>query len=196
MIIGHIGVALGAKRAWPRLPLILLLGSTFAPDLWREVLAAAGLHWRLTNLYSHALPWSLALALLAGGLAWLVRRDRTAGMVVAGLVASHILLDMISGDKPLWSGNTVGLAVQNFQQLELVIEATLLLVGWKLVWRMYGTGRSARWALPVMLIVFQAGYLLGAISQRPYLTRCLAWPMGPCSDTSWLTMKWDTPPFW
>ena len=196
MIIGHIGVALGAKRVWPRLPLGLLLAATFAPDLWREVLAAFGLHWRLTNLYSHALPWSLVLAVVVGAATWMLRRDRAAGMAAAGLVASHILLDMISGDKPLWEGNTVGLAVQNFQQLELLIEALLLLTGWKLVWRLYGSGRSTRWALPAMLVAFQAAYLLGGMSQRPYQTRCLAYPMGPCTDTSWLTMKWNTTPFW
>ncbi len=196
MIIGHIGVALCAKRAWPRLPIALLLGASFAPDLWREVLAAVGLHWRLTNLYSHALPWSLALALLAGALTWAVRRDRTAGIVVAALVATHVMLDMISGDKPLWAGNTVGLNVEHFQQLELLIESALVLTGWKLVWRVYGSGRSARWALPAMLIAFQAAYLVGTLTQRPYKTRCLAWPMGPCTDTSWLTLKWNTTPFW
>ena len=196
MIIGHIGVTFAAKRAWPRLPLGILLGASYAPDLWRGVLAAAGLHWRLTNLYSHALPWSLVLALVLGAFTWVTRRDRTAGLVVVALVTSHILLDMISGDKPLWEGNAVGLGVQDFQQLELLIESVLVLVGWKLVWPMYGSGRSARWALPTMLIVFQAAYLMGTISQRPYKTRCLAWPMGACTDSSWLTLKWNTPPFW
>src|SRR5438477_460308 len=35
MIIGHIGIAFAARRAWPRVPMVVLLVATFLPDLLR-----------------------------------------------------------------------------------------------------------------------------------------------------------------
>src|ERR1700737_3102082 len=104
MIIGHIGVALAAKWRWPRTPLGALLVASLAPDILRAILAAAGLRWQQTNFYSHALPWILILAVVAGGLAWKALHDRTAGLVVGAVVVSHIVLDLISSDKPLVRG--------------------------------------------------------------------------------------------
>jgi hypothetical protein len=196
MIIGHVGVAFGAKWRWQRLPLGALLVATFAPDILREVFAAAGLPWRLTNFYSHALPWSALLAMAAGALAWKLLHGRTAGFVVFGVVLSHIALDMISGSKPLWSNGPAGLDLGDVEQVELIIEAGLCLVGWYLVRRASTSRFVTHWALPVLLIVFQAVVLLGSISRRPYATRCLASPFGACTDASWLTQRWNTTPFW
>ena len=198
MIIGHIGVAYAAKGRWPRIPLGALLVATFAPDILREVFASAGLGWRQTNLYSHGLPWCLILAVAVGLLAWkaLADRTRTAGAVIAGLVSVHIALDLISGNKDMGPGGPVGLYVESFQQLELVIEGGLVLVGWWLMRRAVAPRWATHWAMPVLLIVLEATYLAGGLSQRPYRTRCLASPMAECTDRSWLTMKWTSRPFW
>lgn len=197
MIIGHIGLAFAAKRRWESISLSVLLLATFAPDILRAPLAAAGMHWRDTNLYTHALPAGLIWAALIGVLAQRTLRDRTATCVVVALVVSHLGLDMISGRKPLWAHGPVGLDVEEFEQLELVIETLLLVAGW---WLLRGTRTTPAWTrrpvVPVVLTVLEVVYLAGTMSQRPYRTRCLAAPIAECTDASLLTTKWNTTPFW
>jgi hypothetical protein len=196
MIIGHIGIAFAAKSRWQRIPLFALLVATFAPDILRELLAAFLLPLRETNLYSHALPWSVALALVAGALAWAALEDRTAVLVVMGVVLSHVVLDMISGSKPLWNNGPEGMDLGRVEQVELLVEATLLLVGWRLLRRVEPRGwMTHRW-LPTLLIAIQTVVHIGSISQRPYATRCLAAPLGPCTGDTWITTRWETTPFW
>jgi len=196
MIIGHVGVAFAAKWRWPRIPLPALLLATFAPDILREVLAAFLLPLAQTNLYSHGLPWSALLAFASGALAWAALRDRTASIVVFGIVLSHVALDMISGNKPLWYGGPRGIDLGHVEQVEFIVEATLLFLGWRLMRRV----EMPRWTrqpwLPAILIAIQGVMLLGSISQRPYATRCLASPLGSCTDDNWITKRWETTPFW
>jgi hypothetical protein len=196
MIIGHIGVAFAAKSRWQRVPLFALLVATFAPDVLRELLAAFLLPLKETNLYSHGLPWSVLLALVAGTLAWAALRDRTAVFVVMGVVLSHVALDMISGSKPLWNNGPEGMDLGRVEQVELLAEATLLLVGWRLLRRVELRGWITHRWLPTLLIAIQAIVLVGSISQRPYATRCLASPLGACTGDTWLTTRWETTPFW
>lgn len=192
MIIGHIGIAFGAQRRWQRIPLAALLVATFAPDILRVVFAAAGFPWRQTNFYSHALPWSAILGVIAGGLAWKWLQNGTAALVVFGVVMSHVALDMISGNKPLWSNGPMGLDLEHVEQAELIVESGLMLAGWYLLHRSERTRWTAHWTVPAFLIAFQMVYLLGSISQRPYATRCFAAPIGACTDASLITKRWNT----
>ena len=195
MIIGHIGVAFAARWRW-RIPLGALLVATFAPDLLREVFAAAGFPWRETNLYSHALPWSAILAAAAGAVAWKALEDRTAGTVIFATVLSHIALDMISGNKPLWRNGPTGRGLERVEQVELILEAGLMLAGWYLLRRTRQPRWAVHWSLPLFLIAFQTADLLGSISRRPYNTRCLASPLGRCTGGSVIARRWNTTPFW
>jgi hypothetical protein len=162
----------------------------------RAPFLAAGFPWQQANFFTHALPWSLLLAVAAAVLAWTMLHDRTAGLVVFALVLSHIALDMISGNKALWRSGPTGIDLGSFEHLELVIEAGLLLAGWALLRRAKQPRWAAHWSVPVVLIVFQTISLLGSVSRRPYATRCLAYPVGPCTDASWITQRWNTTPFW
>ena len=196
MIIGHVGVAFAAKWRWPRISLVALLLATFAPDILRWVLAAFRLPFAQTNLYSHLLPWSLVLALAAGALAWAASRDRTACVVVFGIVLSHVALDMISGKKPLWNNGPEGINLARVEQMELVVESLLLLTGWYLLQRVAVPSWLKHWSVPVLLIAFFVVSLAGSVSQRPYASRCLAAPLAACSEGSWITKWWETTPFW
>ena len=197
MIIGHIGVAYAAKARWPRVPLGALLVATLAPDILREVFASAGLNWRQTNLYSHGFPWFLLLAVAAGLLGWkaLEDRTRTGGYLIAGVILTHVALDLLSGNKDMGPGGPVGLYVESIQQLELVIEGGLVLAGWRLMRRSVAPRWSTHWTMPAALILVQTTYLAGSMSLRPYRTRCLASPVAECTDSSWLTTRWNTRPF-
>ncbi len=197
MIIGHIGVALGARRRWPTIPLAALLGATFAPDLLRVVLEAFMLRPGDGNFYSHALPWSLLLAAGLSAIAWMGSRSRTVALVIAGVVLSHVALDMLSGTKPLWAGGPMGLDVQSFAPAELAVETLIALAGWLLVRRGPDRPRwyAARW-IPAGLVLLDAVYLTGSISQRGYRARCVAYPAMECDDGSWLTQRWNMAPLW
>ncbi|MDB4889735.1 MAG: hypothetical protein JWL61_1590 [Gemmatimonadetes bacterium] len=196
MIIGHVGVAFAAKSRWPRIPLNALLVATFAPDILRELLGALSLSpWEAT-LYSHALPWSALLAAFAGALAWVALRDRTAFIVVFGIVLSHVLLDLISGNKPLWYGGPRGIHLGMVEPVELIIETLIMLAGWYRLRRNAAPSWLKHWAVPALLVVVQMASVVGSISQRPYATRCLVSPMGTCSGSSLLTKSWETKPFW
>jgi hypothetical protein len=197
MIIGHVGVALAAKRRWERVSLAALLLATFAPDILRVPFAAAGLHWTETNLYTHAWPWCVVLTACVGLVAWQVTKDRVATSVVVLLVLSHLALDMISGRKPLWAHGPIGLDVEELEPLELAMESMLVLWGWWLLRRRAsGPAWTRRAIVPVALIALEAVYLVGSFGHRPYRTRCLASPVAECTGQSVLTTRWNTTPWW
>ena len=189
MIIGHLGVAFAARARWSRTSLVLSVVATMAPDLLRLILRLGGLGLNDANTYSHALPWSGILALVLAAATTAVTRDRTVAAVVGGLVLSHVALDMVSGQKPLWAGGPTGLNVQFYPQLELVIEAGLAWWGWLLLRRRWGRGWVVRRATLAFLLAFEAAYQAVSLSQRPYATRCIEYPVRPC----WIR-RHDRPP--
>ena len=167
-----------------------LLGATMAPDLARLALSASSNASRLDlNQYTHYLPWSLLLAAVVALVAWRVRRDRRMALVVAVLVLSHVALDMISGRKPLWWGGPMGLDLQRYQQLEFVIEAVLLVAGWRMLRLADRRSLLARRSVLAALLVIEGAYLTKSLLDRPYATRCFEYPVQPC----WIR-RHDRPP--
>jgi hypothetical protein len=190
MLIGHLGPACAARARWRGIPTTWLVVATMAPDLARLMLAATPTASRLDlNRYTHYLPWSLLLAAALGLLAWLVRRDGRTALVVGMLVLSHVALDMISGRKPLWYGGPWGLEIQRYQQVELLIEAALLVAGWRLLRRVEPRTLLARRSVLAALLVIEAAYLTQSFLDRPYATRCVEYPARPC----WIR-RHDAPP--
>jgi hypothetical protein len=190
MLIGHLGPACAARARWADIPIGWLVAATMAPDLARLALSASSNAARLDlNQYTHYLPWSLLLAAVVALIAWMVRRDRRMALVVGALVLSHIALDLISGRKPLWWGGPMGLDVQRYQQLEFVVEAVLLVVGWRLLHRAERRSLFARHSVLTALLLVEALYLRETFLARPYATRCIEYPVRPC----WIR-RHDRPP--
>lgn len=98
----HLGLALAAKPAAPRIPLALLVASAYAIDLIWGVFYLAGVEQMpgpgvtTANPWSHGLfmaaVWSLLAGLLAGGLSG----TRRTGLFISILVFSHWIIDFIS----------------------------------------------------------------------------------------------------
>lgn len=130
MIIGHVGLALAARGRWPRVSLPFLVGATMLPDILRTGLQVSG-HTGSAARLSHAFPWFLAVAVIAGVGYYLARRDARGALVIAALVLSHVALDMISGGKHLLNdGEEYGLGLAREHPLvEFLIEASLLVSG-------------------------------------------------------------------
>jgi hypothetical protein len=191
MIIGHVGAALVARRFMPRVPIPALLFATFLPDLLRVLLTTAGMDNDMANLYTHALPWSVASVVVAAAVLWFPKRDRDAALAGACLAASHIALDLISGNKALWAGGPTGLDLgDTFWQNEFAIESCLLLAGWTLL-QPADRLRWKGWRIPSALVALELLALLWGLYTRPtWQETCPAYPYQYCDGSSWVRTAW------
>jgi len=102
MFVGHLAVALGARRAEPRAPLAALIGAAFGLDLLWPILLLAGVetvridpgntaftplafvHYPWTHSLSMAMIWGVA----AGRIAAPIPRSARAGLFIGLAVVS------------------------------------------------------------------------------------------------------------
>ncbi len=142
MIIGHFGLALGARAVDRDAPLPWLVAAAVAPDVLDVALAAGGVCNSMGE-YTHTLAGIAATALVLGAAAtWSTRRGRT-GLIVAALVVSHLLVDYITGLKPLWIGGPlIGLDLYRWPWADFLIETPLIVAGW---WAARRWGKVPRW---------------------------------------------------
>ena len=168
MFVGHLAVALGAKKATPDVPLGAAVAAAFGLDLIWPVLLLLGLETvrvnpgdtAFTNLAFDAYPWSHSLltvvmwSALVAFFGRIVLGSRRVGAVLGGLVLSHWVLDFVTHrpDLPVWpSGPLVGLGLWNSIPGTILVEAGLLAVG---IWIYLGAttskdlvGTAAFWTL-------------------------------------------------
>jgi hypothetical protein len=186
MFLGHYGVALGSKKAAPSVSLGTLMFAAQLADLLWPIFLLMGLeHVRIDpgntvvtalDFYdypiTHSLLGALAWSGVFGALYFLVRRHARAAWVVAAVVFSHWVLDLIvhRPDLPLVpsSPTRVGLGVWNSLPATLVVEFGLYLLGVVLYLRATAArdavGRYALWALVVLLPLI---YLVNLTSPPP-----------------------------
>ncbi len=132
MYCGHIGIGLGAKGLRPHVSLALLLIAAFGPDWFETALIALGV--RNTPEWSHSIPAVAVLAALFVLFA-LSRRDtsRQDALLVGAVCQSHLLVDYLTGRKPLWfRGPRFGLGLYHYPLLDFVLEGAVIFVGWTL----------------------------------------------------------------
>jgi hypothetical protein len=146
VFVGHLAVALGAKKFEPTIPLGVAVAAAFGLDLLWPLLLLAGLEvvhvnpndTAFTPLAFDSYPWSHSLLMVV---AWSVlaaaagRRflgsSRVAG-VIGLLVLSHWALDFITHrpDLPLWpDGPVVGLGLWNSVGGTIAVEGAALGAG-------------------------------------------------------------------
>ena len=146
MFVGHLAVALGAKRVEPKVPLGATVAAAFALDLVWPIMLLAGIEvvrinpgdTAFTNLAFDSYPWTHSLAMVVGWavLGAMVGRGlfgswRAAGMIGV-LVLSHWVLDWVTHrpDLPLWPGGPMsGLGLWNSIPGTIIVEAGLLAGG-------------------------------------------------------------------
>ena len=129
MYIGHVGVALAAKRLRVSVGLLVLLVSTYAPDWIDSGLCIVGAY-DPRQMLSHSVPAVLIVALL-GFLAYTaITRDRIGGALIAAVIVSHMMLDWITGTKPTWpAGPTIGLQLYSHPIADFVAEGIVIAIG-------------------------------------------------------------------
>ena len=157
MIVGHIGIAFGARALRHEAPLVWLLAAAILPDIADGVLAVAGV-CNSFGTYSHSVPASLTLAVAAGGLALALTRNRAVALAAAAVVLTHLPLDLFTGRKALWPGGPVaGLFLYRFPVWDFLIELPVVTLGWLMLRR----SKAAPWqvtgvAALASLLILQA----------------------------------------
>jgi hypothetical protein len=185
MFVGHLAVALAAKRVEPRAPLGVLVGAAFGLDLLWPVLLMAGVervridpgNTAFTPLAFDHYPWSHSLtmaviwAVVVGRSSAAILRRGRAGVVIGALVLSHWLLDFLTHrpDLPLWPGGPMtGLGLWNSIPWTLVVEGVLYAGGIAIFARATTAHDAAgRWALWGLVAVTAAIWLSGPLSPPP-----------------------------
>jgi len=129
MYIGHVGVALGAKRLRASIGLVPLLLATYAPDWVDTGLCVAGAY-DPRSMLSHSIPSVLLLALLGFASYALATRDWSGALIIGGVILSHLLLDWITGYKPTWPGGPmIGLRLYEHPVLDFAAEGLVIAIG-------------------------------------------------------------------
>jgi hypothetical protein len=174
MGIGHVGVALGASRAAPRLNVGWLVFAAFLSDFLLGIFASFGLehatvpadyasrHYLLfTFPYSRGL---LALLLWATVFGVLISRvglqGSRAGLVVGLVVLSHFLLDGLVhvAGLPLIgeSSPKLGLGLWNHMPVELALETVMAFVGLAVYWKLAESSSLGRYGMTIFVVLFTA----------------------------------------
>ena len=129
MYIGHVGVALAAKRLRLSIGLLVLLVATYAPDWIDSGLCIIG-GYDQRQMLSHSIPAVLTFA-VAGFLAYtLITRDRVGGALIAAVIISHMMLDWLTGIKPTWPGGPmIGLQLYAHPIADFFAEGIVIAAG-------------------------------------------------------------------
>jgi hypothetical protein len=204
MFLGHIGVALAAKRAAPRTSLGTLVAAAVLLDLVWPVLVLAGIevvridpgntaftpldfvHYPFTHGAAAVLLWSAAFAGAVRGLGG----DRRAALVAGALVASHWALDLVTHrpDLPLvWSAPRVGLGLWRSVPATLAVELAIFGAGVALYVRASRPrDRAGRFALLALVVFLLAVYAANALGPPPPSPGAVAW----VGLAQWLLVAW------
>ncbi len=183
MFIGHIAIALGAKKASPKTSLgTLLMSAQFLDLLWPLFLLLGIEHVRIDpgntavtplDFYdypiSHSLLTSIGWSILFASVYYAIKKNKIGAWVVGAGVFSHWVLDFISHrpDLPIAPGtNTfLGLGLWYSRPATIAVEGLLFLAGIVLYVRTTTAidriGKYAFWALMAFLILVWMGNTFG-----------------------------------
>lgn len=158
MYVGHVGIALGAKRLRPTVWLPALLVAATACDVVQVALGFVGLE-DSDQVYSHSVPAALAIA-GALALAYYAVTARAADARLVGAIAlSHLPADYLTGQKLLWPGGPeVGLLLYDRHVLDFALETAVITAGWAGYRRTLSRRRRhslLMWAVLGMLVLAQ-----------------------------------------
>jgi len=194
MFIGHFALGLAAKPQAPRVSLAMLFAAAQLADLVWPVLVAAGVeqvridpgNTAFTPLdfvsypYSHSLLtlviWGL---LLAWGYRLLAGNGPRAFLVIASLVVSHWVLDVLTHrpDMPLYpNGPKFGLGLWNVVGLTIAIEGAMFGVGaWLYLRATRARDKIGRWGFFSLAAFLLVVYVANAFGPPPPSVPAIYW---------------------
>ena len=174
MYVGHVGAALAGKRARTSIGLLVLLIATYAPD-WVDTGLCVFNSYDEAAMLSHSIPAVGVLAALAFLFYSIATRDVRGAVIVAVVVLSHYVLDLVTGYKPTWPGGPmIGLQLYWHPVADFVAECVVLFAGVRLyaptlpvktrTWKDAGT-------MLMVLVVLQLGIDIGHMVMKG-LSKC------------------------
>lgn len=193
VFVGHLAVALAAKRAAPRAPLAALVGASFGLDLLWPVLLLVGIeqvrvdpgNTAFTPLAFDHYPWSHSLSMaivwgvVAGRVSAAILKNVAAGLFIGLAVISHWVLDFVTHrpDLPVWPGGPVlGLGLWNSIPATFIVEGLIYAGAIALYLRATPprdtTGRVAFWSLVVFTLAI---WISGPFAPPPPSVTAIAW---------------------
>jgi hypothetical protein len=209
MFIGHFAAGFAAKRVVPRVSLaVLFLAAQLADVLW-PIFVAVGLETvrispgitAVTPLdfvsypYSHSLVALAIYAFALGTACWWLLGGRSTFVVVAALVVSHWVLDVISHrpDMPIYpGGRTYGLSLWNSLPATLIVEIAMFAAG---VWLYATTTRArdgvGRWSFVALVLFLLIAYGANLAGGPPPSVGAIYW-IGMVGSVVILLWSWWT----
>jgi hypothetical protein len=205
MFVGHLALALGAKRATPAISLGWLVAAVVALDLIWPIFLLTGLEevrivrgaTAFTPFVFESYPWSHSLVMSAvwgvalAGLGRWRGLPASAGAILMFLVVSHWVLDFVSHapDMPLWPGPSprLGLGLWYSVTWTLLIEGTIWILGITLYLRVRPPARlTSQVAFWTLVVVATALWASGPWGPLPPSVEALGW----FGLISWALVPW------
>jgi hypothetical protein len=193
MFIGHLALGLAAKRATPHMSLAVLFAAAQLADLLWPVFLAVGIETVridpgntaftpfdfVSYPYSHSLVFLVIWGVLFAWAYRLTAGNGHAFLVIAGLVVSHWVLDVLTHrpDMPLYPGSSkFGLGLWNSIPWTMALEVPLFGVG---VWLYARTTRArdkiGRWAFFALVAFLLFAYVVSVAGPPPPPVPVLYW---------------------
>ncbi|TAM81607.1 MAG: hypothetical protein EPN47_12750 [Acidobacteria bacterium] len=204
MLIGHVAVALGAKKAAPKTSFGTLLLAAQWPDLiwpvflmlgWERVRIVPGItavsplefiSYPLTHSLLAVFGWGLLLA----GLYLVFKKDRGGALVVWACVMSHWLLDFIThrSDLPLYPGSQmVGLGLWDSVSVTLIVEGAMFIAGVMIYSRTTrARDKTGDYSYKTFVALLVLIYLVSLMGPPPPSVNAVEW----AGVLSWLFLAW------
>lgn len=136
MYVGHVGIALGLRRARSAPPLWLLVAASQLPDWGDALLELSGAKAPSPGWGPHGWPLVALGALGAAVIGTRAARTWRGGALAALACVSHWGADYFTGWKPTWPGGPtdVGLGWYGHPPRDFLLESAITIIGW-LLWR-------------------------------------------------------------
>lgn len=185
MFVGHFAVALGAKRAAPRIPLGLLVGAAIALDLIWPIFLLAGIetvridpgNTAFTPAAFDHYPWSHSFVMacvwgaITAAIAFPRLRSWAAAALTGAVVVSHWVLDFVTHrpDLPLWPGGDVyGLGLWYSIPATFIVEGALFAAAVAVYARTFRPrDATGRWAFRALIVFITLIWISGPFSPPP-----------------------------
>jgi len=204
MLIGHVAVALGAKKAAPKTSFGTLLLAAQWPDLIWPVFLIFG--WERVRIVpditavspldfisyplTHSLLAVIGWGLLLAGLYLILKKEKRGALVICVCVMSHWVLDFLTHrpDLPIYPGSQLyGLGLWNSISATLLVEGGLFVAGVALYNRFTRPlDKTGQYSFKTFVILLVLIYLGSMISPPPPSVSAIEWT----GVLAWVFIAW------